>query len=122
MNNDKVQVWLYDRNNDNKLTGTILVDKGTTLASSQTFVQPKDGLFGVPRFNEGKQDWFGENKDDWLRSKPYNGDNSNQPSTQQQLMADLMKANADLQKQVNMQATVNATIINSIAELKSKVK
>ena len=122
MNNNKVQVWLYDTNNNNKLTDTVLVDKGTTLGPGQTFVQPKDGLFGVPKFNADQQDWFGENKDDWLRSKPYNGDNSNQPSTQQQLMADLMKANADLQKQVNMQATINATIMNSIAELKSKVK
>ena len=122
MNNDKVQVWLYDTSNNNKLTGTVLVDKGTTLGPGQTFVKPKDGLFGVPRFNEDKQDWFGENKDDWLKSKPYNGDNSNQPSPQQQLMANLMKANADLQKQVKLQATVKATMMKSIAELKLETK
>lgn len=122
MNNDKVQVWLYDRNNDNKLTGTILVDKGTTLASSQTFVKPKDGLFGVPRFNEGKQDWFGEDKNEWLKSKSQHGVENAGPSRQQFLMANLIKQNADLQKQVQTQATINATIMKSIAELKLQAK
>ena len=37
-------------------------------------------------------------------------------------MASLMKTNADLQKQVKLQATVNATMMKSIAELKLKTK
>ena len=38
------------------------------------------------------------------------------------MMASLMKTNADLQRQVKLQATVNATMMKSIAELKSEAK
>lgn len=123
MNNDLVQVWLYDTTNKNKLTGTTKVPRGTELLVGQTYIKPADGLYGTPMFDEGQQRWFGMSKEEWLKSDHLNGgEPTNTPSPQQQLMASLMKTNANLQKQVNMQATVNATIIKSIAELKSEAK
>lgn len=123
MNNDLVQVWLYDTTNKNKLTGTTKVPRGTELLVGQTYIKPADGLYGTPRFDEGQQRWFGMSKEEWLKSDHLNGgEPTNTSSPQQQLMASLMKTNANLQKQVNMQATVNATIMKSIAELKSEAK
>ena len=123
MNNDLVQVWLYDTTNKNKLTGTTKVPRGTELLVGQTYIKPADGLYGKPMFDEGQQRWFGMSKEEWLKSDHLNGgEPTNTPSPQQQLMASLMKTNANLQKQVNMQATVNATIMKSIAELKSEAK
>ena len=123
MNNDLVQVWLYDTTNKNKLTGTTKVPRGTELLVGQTYIKPADGLYGTPMFDEGQQRWFGMSKEEWLKSDHLNGgEPTNTPSPQQQLMASLMKTNANLQKQVNMQATVNATIMKSIAELKSEAK
>ena len=123
MNNDLVQVWLYDTTNKNKLTGTTKVPRGTELLVGQTYIKPADGLYGTPRFDEGQQRWFGMSKEEWLKSDHLNGgEPTNTPSSQQQLMASLMKTNADLQKQVKLQATVNATIMKSIAELKSEAK
>ena len=123
MNNDLVQVWLYDTTNKNKLTGTTKVPRGTELLVGQTYIKPADGLYGTPMFDEEQQRWFGMSKEEWLKSDHLNGgEPTNTPSPQQQLMASLMKTNANLQKQVNMQATVNATIIKSIAELKSEAK
>lgn len=123
MNNDLVQVWLYDTTNKNKLTGTTKVPRGTELLVGQTYIKPADGLYGTPMFDEEQQRWFGMSKKEWLKSDHLNGgEPTNTPSPQQQLMASLMKTNANLQKQVNMQATVNATIMKSIAELKSEAK
>lgn len=123
MNNDLVQVWLYDTTNKNKLTGTTKVPRGTELLVGQTYIKPADGLYGTPMFDEEQQRWFGMSKEEWLKSEHLNGgEPTNTPSPQQQLMASLMKTNANLQKQVNMQATVNATIMKSIAELKSEAK
>lgn len=123
MNNDLVQVWLYDTTNQNKLTGTTKVPRGTELLVGQTYIKPADGLYGTPMFDEEQQRWFGMSKEEWLKSDHLNGgEPTNTPSSQQQLMASLMKTNANLQKQVNMQATVNATIMKSIAELKSEAK
>lgn len=123
MNNDLVQVWLYDTTNKNKLTGTTKVPRGTELLVGQTYIKPADGLYGTPRFDEGQQRWFGMSKEEWLKSDHLNGgEPTNTPSPQQQLMASLMKTNADLQRQVKLQATVNATMMKSIAELKSEAK
>lgn len=123
MNNELVQVWLYDTTDKNKLTGTTMVSRGTELLVGQTYIKPADGLYGTPMFDEGQQRWFGMSKEEWLKSDHLNGgEPTNTPSPQQQLMASLMKTNANLQKQVNMQATVNATIMKSIAELKSEAK
>ena len=123
MNNELVQVWLYDTTDKNKLTGTTMVSRGTELLVGQTYIKPADGLYGTPMFDEEQQRWFGMSKEEWLKSDHLNGgEPTNTPSPQQQLMASLMKTNANLQKQVNMQATVNATIMKSIAELKSEAK
>ena len=123
MNNELVQVWLYDTTDKNKLTGTTMVSRGTELLVGQTYIKPADGLYGTPMFDEGQQRWFGMSKEEWLKYDHLNGgEPTNTPSPQQQLMASLMKTNANLQKQVNMQATVNATIMKSIAELKSEAK
>lgn len=123
MNNELVQVWLYDTTDKNKLTGTTMVPRGSELLVGQTYIKPADGLYGTPMFDEEQQRWFGMSKEEWLKSDHLNGGApTNTPSPQQQLMASLMKTNANLQKQVNMQATVNATIMKSIAELKSEAK
>ena len=123
MNNELVQVWLYDTTDKNKLTGTTMVPRGSELLVGQTYIKPADGLYGTPRFDEGQQRWFGMSKEEWLKSDHLNGgEPTNTPSPQQQLMASLMKTNADLQRQVKLQATVNATIMKSIAELKSEAK
>lgn len=123
MNNDTVQAWVYDTTNKNKLVGVINVPRGSQLLVGQTYIKPADGLYGTPRFDEEQQRWFGMSKEEWLKSEHLNGgEPTNTPSPQQQLMASLMKTNANLQKQVNMQATVNATIMKSIAELKSEAK
>lgn len=123
MNDDLVQVWLYDTTDKNKLIGTTKVPRGTELLVGQTYIKPADGLYGTPRFDEEQLRWFGMTKEEWLKSDHLNGgEPTNTPSPQQQLMASLMKTNANLQKQVNMQATVNATIMKSIAELKSEAK
>ena len=74
-------------------------------------------------FDEDQLRWFGMSKEEWLKSDHLNGgEPTNTPSPQQQLMASLMKTNADLQKQVKLQVTVNATMMKSIAELKLKTK
>ena len=123
MNNELVQVWLYDTTDKNKLTGTTMVPRGSELLVGQTYIKPADGLYGTPMFDEEQQRWFGMSKEEWLKSDHLNGgEPTNTPSPQQQLMASLMKTNANLQKQVNIQATVNATIMKSIAELKSEAK
>ena len=123
MNNELVQVWLYDTTDKNKLTGTTMVPRGSELLVGQTYIKPADGLYGTPRFDEGQQRWFGMSKEEWLKSDHLNGgEPTNTPSPQQQLMASLMKTNANLQRQVKLQATVNATIMKSIAELKSEAK
>ena len=123
MNNDMVTAYVYDTLDKNKLIGTIKVPRGSELLVGQTYIKPADGLYGTPMFDEDQLRWFGLSKEEWLKTDHLNGDKeSTQPGPQQQLMASLMKTNADLQKQVNMQATVNATIMKSIAELKSENK
>lgn len=123
MNNDMVTAYLYDTLDKNKLVGTTKVPRGSELLVGQTYTKPADGLYGTPMFDENQLRWFGMSKEEWLKSDYLNGgEPTNKPSPQQQLMASLMKTNADLQKQVNMQATVNATIMKSIAELKSEAK
>lgn len=123
MNNDMVTVYLYDTLDKNKLIGTTTVPRGSELLVGQTYIKPADGLYGTPMFDEDQLRWFGMSKEEWLKSDHLNGgEPTNTSSPQQQLMASLMKTNANLQKQVNMQATVNATIMKSIAELKSEAK
>lgn len=120
---DLVQAYLYDITDQNKYLGTIMVKRSTPLSSGETYIKPKDGLYGKPRFDENKLDWFGITREEWLKTNPFHDSgNNNQPSAQQALMANLMKENASLQKQVKAQATVNATIMKSIAELKSETK
>lgn len=120
---DLVQAYLYDITDQNKYLGTIMVKRSTPLSSGETYIKPKDGLYGKPRFDENKLDWFGITREEWLKTNPFHDNgNNNQPSAQQALMANLMKENASLQKQVKAQATVNATIMKSIAELKSEAK
>lgn len=121
MNNDTIQIWLYDTTNENKLSGTMRVPKDAELAPGQTKVRPKDGLYGIPMFDEEKQEWFGLTYEEWLKTKPFHNQ-PQVPSPQQETIASLLKQNASLQKQVQTQATVNANIMKSLAELKSKVK
>ena len=123
MNNDMVTVYLYDTLDKNELIGTTTVPRGSELLVGQTYIKPADGLYGTPMFDEDQLRWFGMSKEEWLKSDHLNGgEPTNKPSPQQQLMASLMKTNADLQKQVKLQATVNATMMKSIAELKSEAK
>ena len=123
MNNDMVTVYLYDTLDKNKLIGTTTVPRGTELLVGQTYIKPADGLYGTPMFDEEQQRWFGMSKEEWLKTDYLNGGKESiQPSPQQQMMASLMKTNADLQRQVKLQATVNATMMKSIAELKSEAK
>lgn len=120
---NQVQVYLYDVTDENKLTGTLLVRPNTILNKGETYVKPKDGLYGTPMFDEDKQDWFGMTKEEWLKTNPFHDDpQDSQPSQQQETIASLLKQNASLQKQVKTQATVNATVMKDLAELKSKVK
>lgn len=123
MNNDTVQIWLYDTTDGNKLIGTIRVPRGSELTVGQTAVKPKGGLYGLPKFDEDKQEWFGMTKEEWLKTNPFHDrDQSTQPSPQQEMMATLMKQNANLQKEVKAQATVNANIMKNLAELKAKAQ
>src|SRR5699024_5760738 len=123
MNNDMVTVYLYDTLDKNKLIGTTTVPRGTELLVGQTYIKPADGLYGTPMFDEEQLRWFGMSKEEWLKTDYLNGGKESiQPSPQQQMMASLMKTNADLQRQVKLQATVNATMMKSIAELKSEAK
>lgn len=123
MNNDLVQVWLYDTTGKNKLTGTTKVPRGTELLVGQTYIKPESGLYGTPMFDEDQLRWFGMTKEEWLKSDHLNGGKPvDKPTSQQTLIANLMKQNAELQKQVKTQATVNATMMKSIAELKTQNK
>lgn len=120
---NQVQVYLYDVTDENKLTGTLLVRPNTILNKGETYVKPKDGLYGTPMFDEDKQGWFGMTKEEWLKTNPFHDNpQDSQPSQQQETIASLLKQNASLQKQVKTQATVNATVMKDLAELKSKVK
>lgn len=103
------------------------MSKDTELTTGQTSIKPKDGLYGTPMFDEEKQDWFGMSREEWLKTHPFHGSGqSNQPSPQQEMMAMLMKQNATLsmklQSQVKAQATVNATLMKSMAELKANAQ
>lgn len=123
MNNDMVTVYLYDTLDKNKLMGTIKVPRGSELLVGQTYIKPADGLYGTPMFDEDQLRWFGMTKEEWQKTDYLNGGKESiQPSPQQQMMASLMKTNADLQRQVKLQATVNTTMMKSIAELKSEAK
>lgn len=123
MNNDMVTVYLYDTLDKNKLIGTTTVSRGSELLVGQTYIKPADGLYGTPMFDEDQLRWFGMTKEEWLKSDHLNGGKPvDKPTSQQTLIANLMKQNAELQKQVKTQATVNATIMKSIAELKSEAK
>ena len=123
MNNDMVTVYLYDTLDKNKLIGTIKVPRGSELLVGQTYIKPADGLYGTPMFDEDQLRWFGMTKEEWLKSDHLNGGKPvDKPTSQQTLIANLMKQNAELQKQVKTQATVNATMMKSIAELKSEAK
>ena len=123
MNNDMVTAYLYDTLDKNKLIGTIKVPRGSELLVGQTYIKPADGLYGTPMFDEDQLRWFGMTKEEWLKSDHLNGGKPvDKPTSQQTLIANLMKQNAELQKQVKTQATVNATMMKSIAELKSEAK
>ncbi|MDM8264602.1 hypothetical protein [Limosilactobacillus vaginalis] len=123
MNNDMVTVYLYDTLDKNKLIGTTTVSRGSELLVGQTYIKPADGLYGTPMFDEDQLRWFGMTKEEWLKSDHLNGGKPvDKPTSQQTLIANLMKQNAELQKQVKTQATVNATMMKSIAELKSETK
>ena len=123
MDNDTVQAWVYDTTNKNKLVGVINVPRGSQLLVGQTYIKPADGRYGTPRFDEEQLRWVGMTKEEWEKTDYLNGGKESiQPSQQQQMMASLMKTNADLQRQVKLQATVNATMMKSIAELKSEAK
>lgn len=123
MDNDTVQAWVYDTTNKNKLVGVINVPRGSQLLVGQTYIKPADGLYGTPRFDEEQLRWVGMTKEEWEKTDYLNGGKESiQPSAQQQMMASLMKTNADLQRQVKLQAMVNATIMKSVAELKSETK
>lgn len=123
MNNDMVTVYLYDTLDKNKLIGTTTVPRGSELLVGQTYIKPADGLYGTPMFDEDQLRWFGMTKEEWLKSDHLNGGKPvDKPTSQQTLIANLMKQNAELQKQVKTQATVNATMMKSIAELKSEAK
>lgn len=124
---DLVQIYLYDVTDHNKLTGTLTVRKSSILTKGETFIKPKDGLYGTPMFDEDKQEWYGLTKEDWLKTNPFHDvEQRNQPSQQQEMMATLMKQNAalsmKLQTQVKAQATVNATLMKSMARLKANEK
>lgn len=120
---DLVQAYLYDITDQNKYLGTIMVKRSTPLSNGETYIKPKDGLYGKPRFDENKLDWFGITREEWLKTNPFHDDpQDSQPSQQQETIASLLKQNASLQKQVKTQATVNATVMKDLAELKSKVK
>ena len=107
----------------NKLIGTTTVPRGSELLVGQTYIKPADGLYGTPMFDEDQLRWFGMTKEEWLKSDHLNGGKPvDKPTSQQTLIANLMKQNAELQKQVKTQATVNATMMKSIAELKSEAK
>ena len=123
MNNDMVTVYLYDTLDKNNLIGTIKVPRGSELLVGQTYIKPADGLYGTPMFDEDQLRWFGMTKEEWLKSDHLNGGKPvDKPTSQQTLIANLMKQNAELQKQVKTQATVNATMMKSIEELKSDAK
>lgn len=123
MNNDMVTVYLYDTLDKNKLIGTTTVPRGSELLVGQTYIKPADGLYGTPMFDEDQLRWFGMTKEEWLKSDHLNGGKPvDKPTSQQTLIANLMKQNAELQKQVKTQATVNATMMKSIAELKTQNK
>lgn len=123
MNNDMVTAYLYDTLDKNKLIGTIKVPRGSELLVGQTYIKPADGLYGTPMFDEDQLRWFGMTKEEWLKSDHLNGGKPvDKPTSQQTLIANLMKQNAELQKQVKTQATVNATMMKSIAELKTQNK
>lgn len=123
MNNDMVTAYLYDTLDKNKLIGTIKVPRGSELLVGQTYIKPADGLYGTPMFDEDQLRWFGMTKEEWLNSDHLNGGKPvDKPTSQQTLIANLMKQNAELQKQVKTQATVNATMMKSIAELKAQNK
>ena len=123
MNNDMVTAYLYDTLDKNKLIGTIKVPRGSELLVGQTYIKPADGLYRTPMFDDDQLRWFGRTKEEWLKSDHLNGGKPvDKPTSQQTLIANLMKQNAELQKQVKTQATVNATMRKSIAELKSEAK
>lgn len=124
---DLVQVYLYDVTDHNKLSGTLMVRNSSILGNGETYIKPKDGLYGTPMFDEDKQDWFGMTKEEWLKNNPFHDSGqSDQPSPQQEMMASLMKQNAalsmKLQSQVKAQATINATLMKSMAELKANAQ
>ena len=73
-------------------------------------------------FDEDLLRWHGISKEEWEKTNPYNGGIQTGPSTQQVLMADLMKQNADLKQQVQNQAVINASIMKSVADLKKQSK
>lgn len=123
MDNDMITAYLYDTLDKNKLIGTTKVPRGSELLVGQTYIKPADGLYGTPRFDEEQLRWFGMTKEEWLKSDHLNGGKPvNKPTSQQTLIANLMKRDAELQKQVKAQATVNATMMKSIAELKLQNK
>ena len=122
MNDDMVQVWLYDTTDKNKLTGTTMVPRGSELLVGQTYIKPESGLYGTPMFDEDLLRWHGISKEEWEKTNPYNGGLQTGPSERQVLMADLMKQNADLKQQVQNQAVINASIMKSVADLKKQSK
>lgn len=63
-----VVVYEFDPTQDNVYTGMSLIPEGAVLASNQTFVKPKDGLYQPMKFNG--VEWVGTPKEEWEKKHP----------------------------------------------------
>lgn len=99
------QIYYYDTSNNNKFTGTDVVEDNHQLLVGETYIKPSDGLHWPLYFDQTVQRWHGVTEEQWLASKPFHNDGPSGPSSQQKLNSVLTTQVAMLTQTVNQLKT-----------------
>lgn len=110
-------IYLFDRNNGNRLLYATVLEDGQEIPDSATTVVCPDGLYD-PYFDEQAQTWKGITKEEWEAKLPQH---PAEPTDQQKHDAQTQIQLAQLMQQNKEQATLNAQLTIDIATLKKQV-
>lgn len=107
-------VWRYNPADGNKLVGSKVVDQDYKLSDGETFVVPGNGLYEPIHFDLATQVWVGASKAEWEAAHP---DPVPTPTSQQTLMAGVMKGLAGVKNDGKSQDQLNASLMKQVAQL-----
>ena len=110
--------WRYNPADGNKLIGSKVVGQDYKLSDGETFVVPGDGLYEPIRYDLATQVWVGASKAEWEAAHP---DPVPTPTSQQTLMAGVMKDLAGVKNNGKNQDQLNAQLLKDVAGLKNQL-